>query len=79
MNTKWSYVKILTNNETAMARATANTISVVAQMIGDGAITERGVFAPETIVPGETYIKEMAKRGVVIKETSHKSAMIVKW
>ena len=71
--------KDMTNNETAMARATANTISVVAQMIGDGTITERGVFAPETIVPGETYIKEMAARGVVIKETSHKSAMIVKW
>lgn len=71
--------KDMTNNETAMARATANTISVVAQMIGEGAITKRGVFAPETIVPGETYIKEMATRGVVIKETSHKSAMIVKW
>lgn len=71
--------KDMTVNETAMARATANTISVVAQMIGDGVITERGVFAPETIVPGEPYIKEMAKRGVVIKETSHKSAMIVKW
>jgi len=71
--------KDMTNNETAMARATANTISVVAQMIGDGTITKRGVYAPETIVPGETYIKEMAARGVVIKETSHKSAMIVKW
>lgn len=71
--------KDMTINETAMARATANTISVVAQMIGSGAITKRGVFAPETIVPGEAYIEEMAKRGVVIKETSHKSAMIVKW
>ncbi|GLC88065.1 saccharopine dehydrogenase family protein [Lysinibacillus piscis] len=71
--------KDLTVNETAMARATANTISVVAQMIGEGIITERGVFAPESIVPGNAYIEEMAKRGVVIKETSHKSAMIVKW
>lgn len=71
--------KDMTINETAMARATANTISVVAQMIGSGTITKRGVFAPETIVPGEAYIEEMAKRGVVIKETSHKSAMIVKW
>lgn len=71
--------KDMTINETAMARATANTISVVAQMIGSGAIINRGVFAPETIVPGEAYIEEMAKRGVVIKETSHKSAMIVKW
>lgn len=71
--------KDMTINETAMARATANTISVVAQMIGNGVITNRGVFAPETIVPGDAYIEEMAKRGVVIKETSHKSAMIVKW
>lgn len=71
--------KDMTINETAMARATANTISVVAQMIGENKITERGVFAPESIVPGDIYIKEMAKRGVVIKETSHISAMIVKW
>jgi len=71
--------KDMTINETAMARATANTISVVAQMIGEDKITERGVFAPESIVPGDTYIEEMAKRGVVIKETSHKSTMIVKW
>ena len=71
--------KDMTINETAMARATANTISVVAQMIGNGTITKRGVYAPEVIVPGEVYIEEMANRGVVIKETSHKSAMIVKW
>ncbi|MFJ6211584.1 saccharopine dehydrogenase family protein [Lysinibacillus sp. NPDC092081] len=71
--------KDMTINETAMARATANTISVVAQMIGGNKITERGVFAPESVVPGDTYIEEMAKRGVVIKETSHTSAMIVKW
>lgn len=62
-----------------MARATANTASVVAQMLGNGVISERGVFAPESIVPGGTYIEEMAKRGVDIKETSHRSAMIVKW
>ncbi|MEB2301978.1 saccharopine dehydrogenase NADP-binding domain-containing protein [Lysinibacillus xylanilyticus] len=71
--------KDMTINETAMARATANTISVVAQMIGENKISERGVFAPESIVPGDIYIEEMAKRGVVIKETSHISAMIVKW
>lgn len=71
--------KDMTVNETAMARATANTISVVAQMIGNNVITNRGVFAPETIVPGNAYIEEMAIRGVIIKETSHKSAMIVKW
>lgn len=53
---------------TAMARATANTISVVAQMIGSGIITQKGVYAPEKIVPGDVYILEMAKRDVHIKE-----------
>ena len=71
--------KDMESNVTAMARATANTISVVAQMIGNGVIEKRGVFPPEQIVPGKEYIQEMAKRGVDIKETWHRSAMIVKW
>lgn len=71
--------KDVEKNVTAMARATANTISVVAQMIGTGMITARGVHPPESVVPGREFIQEMAKRGVVIRETSHRSAMIVKW
>ncbi|WP_205178283.1 saccharopine dehydrogenase family protein [Siminovitchia thermophila] len=61
-------------NVTAMARATANTISVVAQMIGTGVINKRGVFPPEQIVPGPLYIKEMADRQVLIKETEYERA-----
>ena len=38
------------NNVTAMARATANTISVVAQMIVNGTINQAGVYPPEQIV-----------------------------
>ena len=53
---------------TAMARATANTVSVVAQMIGSKVITQRGVYPPEQIVPGDLYIKEMEKRGINIEE-----------
>lgn len=56
-------------NETAMARATANTVSVVAQMIGNGVIHKRGVYPPEKIVPGAAYIEAMKKRGVIIEET----------
>ncbi|MCP3026397.1 saccharopine dehydrogenase family protein [Halobacillus sp. A5] len=56
------------NQVTAMARATANTISVAAQMIGSRFITKRGVLPPEQVVPGDLYIAEMAKRGVVISE-----------
>lgn len=53
---------------TAMSQSAAYTMSVVAQMIGSGLISKRGVFPPEKIVPGEYYMKEMAKRGVNIKE-----------
>lgn len=58
---------------TAMARATANTISVVAQMIAGGSISKRGVYPPEQIVPGELYISEMQKRGVHIYETMNQA------
>ncbi|SDZ94648.1 lysine 6-dehydrogenase [Thalassobacillus cyri] len=59
------------NNVTAMARATANSISVVAQMLGKGIIEKRGVYPPEQIVPGNIYIDEMAKRGVNILEKKY--------
>ena len=57
---------------TAMARATANTISIVAQMIAGGAITKKGVYPPEQIVPGDLYIEELAKRRVRVKEKIEK-------
>ncbi|GGA88937.1 saccharopine dehydrogenase family protein [Ornithinibacillus halotolerans] len=65
------------NQVTAMARATANTISVVAQMIGNGTIAKKGVYPPEQSVPGDVYIKEMAKRGVEIKESIVKTDSVV--
>lgn len=78
----YEYETIITRESsssmTAMAKATACTISVVAVMIGTGIITKRGVYPPESIVLGNEYIEKMAKRGVTIKETSHRSA-IVKW
>ena len=63
---------------TAMARATACTIAAVAVMVGNGVIQKRGIYPPESVVPGNEYIEQMAKRGVMIKETSHRST-IVKW
>lgn len=56
------------HNVTAMAKATAFTISSVAQMVGRGQINKRGVYPPEQIVPGDLYIHEMAKRDVHINE-----------
>lgn len=66
------------SSETAMALAAANTISVVAQLIGDGTITERGVIPPEKAVPGEAYMNEMNHHGVTITETMLLSTNIIK-
>lgn len=69
--------KDLSVNETAMARATANTMSIAAQMIGSGIINKPGVHTPETIVPGALYIEELKKRGVMIKETEKTTKALV--
>lgn len=61
-------IKDTEKNITGMSRATANTISIVAQLIGNGTINEPGVYPPERGVPGDVYIRELAQRGVVIKE-----------
>jgi len=55
---------------TAMARATASTISIVAQMIGNQTITKRGVHPPESVVPGDVFIDQLAKRNIHIEETT---------
>src|SRR5690625_595414 len=60
------------NQVTAMARATANTISTVAQMIANGTISKKGVYPPEQIVPGDVYMEEMGKRDVYISELEKK-------
>src|SRR5699024_9200860 len=56
------------NDITAMARATASTISIVAQMIASGEIEKRGVFPPEKIVPGKEYMEQLLDRGITIME-----------
>src|SRR5699024_2492810 len=63
-------VKDRKNDVTAMARAADNTISGVAQMLGNVTNTKRGVYPREQIVPGKRYIDEMKKRDVNIKESS---------
>lgn len=64
-------------NVTAMARATAYTVSTVACFIANGVIRKRGVYTPEEIVPGDLYIEEMAKRGIRIKEINQPE--VVRW
>src|SRR5699024_1004178 len=53
---------------TAMSQVTGGTVSIVAQLIASGIITERGVVPPEKIVPGKQYISALKERGIHIKE-----------
>lgn len=53
-------------NITAMARVTASTVSIVAQMLASGTITKRGVHPPESIVPGDLFIEQLAERDIII-------------
>jgi lysine 6-dehydrogenase len=53
----------------AMERATGFSLSITGQLQAEGAIKPAGVHTPDECVPGERYIAELAKRGVVIHDT----------
>lgn len=44
--------------------------SIVAQMLVNGAITAKGVFAPEACVPDVQFFDELAKRSVIVTKKS---------
>jgi lysine 6-dehydrogenase len=53
---------------TAMMRTTAFPTSIIAQMLAEGTIKERGVLPPESCVPGDLMITELAKRRIMIQK-----------
>jgi lysine 6-dehydrogenase len=59
---------------TAMMRTTAFPVAVIARMLGEGVIREPGVLPPESCVPGDAMIEELARRSIVItKRTAETS------
>ena len=50
------------NNITSMMRTTAYPTSIIAQMIEQNIITERGAFCSEEVVPCSPFFKELEKR-----------------
>ncbi|MDQ6717546.1 MAG: saccharopine dehydrogenase NADP-binding domain-containing protein [Gemmatimonadota bacterium] len=52
----------------AMERTTGYSLSITGQMQARGEI-KAGVYTPDECVPAEKYIAELAKRGVMIRET----------
>jgi len=59
-----------TNHVTSMMRTTGYSLSVTGLMQCDGRIGRRGVFVPDEGVPCAPYLAELAKRGIVVKETA---------
>jgi lysine 6-dehydrogenase len=55
--------------QTAMMRTTAYPVSIIAQMIGRGEISSKGVPTPEECVPTGRFIEELSRRSIVINET----------
>ena len=53
-----------------MMRTTGYSLSITAIMQLDGRIARPGVFAPDEIVPAQPMIDDLAKRGIILKETA---------
>ncbi len=51
---------------------TGRTISIISQMLKKSLIKEKGVFAPEAVVPQEIFFKELAKRKMIVYENGRK-------
>jgi lysine 6-dehydrogenase len=56
-------------SQTAMMRTTAYPVSIIAQMIGHGEISSKGVSTPEECVPPDRFVEELSQRSIVINET----------
>ncbi|HUQ47030.1 MAG TPA: saccharopine dehydrogenase C-terminal domain-containing protein [Gemmatimonadaceae bacterium] len=53
----------------AMMRTTGYSLSITGQMQVRGEVKPAGVHTPDECIPAEKYIAELAKRGVVIRES----------
>ncbi|MCK4756854.1 MAG: saccharopine dehydrogenase NADP-binding domain-containing protein [Thermoplasmata archaeon] len=50
---------------TAMMRTTSFPTAIIAQMIVNGQIGERGVFTPEMVTPGDIFLEELGRRNIL--------------
>jgi lysine 6-dehydrogenase len=55
---------------TAMMRTTGFPTAIIARMLAEGTITQRGVMMPEECVSGESMITQLAKRNITIAKRS---------
>lgn len=53
----------------AMMRTTGFSLSITGQLQAEGAVKPSGVHTPDECMPGERYVQELAKRGILIRQT----------
>jgi lysine 6-dehydrogenase len=53
-----------------MERTTGFTLSIVGLLMGRGVIDTTGVMPPDEGIPADTYLAELAKRGIDIRYSS---------
>lgn len=53
----------------AMMRTTGYSLSITGQLQAEGQVRPPGVHTPDECMPGERYVTELAKRGVMIRQT----------
>lgn len=51
----------------AMMRTTGYSLSITGQLQAEGAVRPAGVHTPDECVPGDRYVKELSKRGIMIR------------
>jgi lysine 6-dehydrogenase len=51
----------------AMMRTTGYSLSITGQLQAEGAVKEAGVHTPDECMPGERYVSELGKRGILIR------------
>jgi len=70
--TRWQMVDLYDEEHhvTAMMRTTGYSLAITAIMLLDGRIPKPGVYAPDEIVPGRPMIEELARRGIVLRESA---------
>ena len=56
---------------TSMMRTTGYPVSILAQMIEQNIISERGVFCSEEIVPCKPFFEELEKRNIIFDKVSN--------
>ena len=54
---------------TAMERTTGFSLSITGILQATGAIAPAGVYTPDEAVPGARYVAELARRGIIIRES----------